>query len=140
MAIVVLTNAYVSLAGVDISSFTRSVTISTTYETIDTTKVGDTDRSVIAGLATNAVSLELMQDFASSQLEQLIYPTNATKKLGTSVAMEVRPQNTTVSATNPKYTFNAVITAWTSLNAAVGSLSTVQATWPISGAISKATS
>jgi hypothetical protein len=140
MAKIVLTNAFISLAGVDISSFARSVTISTTYETIDTTKVGDSDRSVIAGVATNSITLELMQDFASNQLEQLIYPTNATKKLGTSVAMEVRPQNTTVSATNPKYTFNALITSWTSLNGAVGALSTVQVSWPISGAISKATS
>jgi len=140
MAKVVLTNAYVSFAGVDISSFARSVTISTTYETIDTTKVGDTDRSMIAGIATNSVTLELMNDFASSQLEQLIYPNNASKKLGTSVAMEVRPQNATVTSTNPKYTFNAVITSWSSINASVGSLSTIQATWPISGAISKATS
>lgn len=140
MAKIVLTNAYISLAGVDISSFARSVTISTTYETIDTTKVGDSDRSVIAGVATNSITLDLMQDFASSQLEQLIYPTNATKKLGTTVAMEVRPQNATVSATNPKYTFNAVITSWSSINAAVGALSTIQVTWPISGAISKATS
>ena len=140
MAKIVLTNAYVSLASVDISSFTHSVTISTTYETIDTTKVGDSDRSVIAGIATNSITLDLMQDFARSQLEQLIYPTNATKKLGTSVAMEVRPQNASVSATNPSYTFNAVITSWSSLNAAVGALSTVQVTWPISGAISKSTS
>jgi len=140
MAKIVLTNAYISFAGVDISSFCRSVSISTTYETIDTTKVGDTDRSMIAGIATNSVTLELMNDFASSQLEQLVYPNNATKKLGTSVAMEVRPQNATVTSTNPKYTFNAVVTSWSSVNASVGSLSTVQVTWPISGAISKATS
>lgn len=140
MAKIVLTNAFVSLASVDISSFTRSVTISTTYETIDTTKVGASDRSVIAGIATNSITLDLMQDFASSQLEQLIYPTNATKKLGTSVAMEVRPQNASVSATNPKYTFDAVITSWSSINAAVGALSTIQVTWPISGEISKSIS
>lgn len=140
MAKIVLTNAYISLASVDISSFCRSVSISTTYETVDTTKVGDTDRSMIAGIATNSVTLELMNDFASSQLEQLIYPSNASKKLGTSVAMEVRPQNATVTSTNPKYTFNAVITSWSSINASVGSLSTIQVTWPISGAISKATS
>lgn len=140
MAKIVLTNAFVSLASVDISSFTRSVTISTTYETIDTTKVGDSDRSVIAGIATNAITLDLMQDFASSQLEQLIYPTNATKKLGTSVAMEVRPQNASVSPTNPKYNFDAVITSWSSINAAVGALSTIQVTWPISGEISKSIS
>lgn len=140
MAKLVLTNAYVVLASTDISSFVSSVSLSTTYDVVETTAFGDTARKRIAGLADNSITVEFHQDFASGGLEQLIYPDDATSKLGTTVAMEIRPVNTTVGPTNPKYTFSALLTEWTPVNGAVGELATVSVTWPISGAISKATS
>jgi hypothetical protein len=140
MAKLVLTNAYVVLASTDISSYVSSVSLSTTYDVVETTAFGDTARKRIAGLADNSISIEFHQDFASGALEQLIYPSDATSKIGTAVAMEIRPVNTTVGPTNPKYNFNALITEWTPVNGAVGELATVSVTWPISGAITKATS
>jgi hypothetical protein len=140
MAKLVLTNAYVVLASTDISSYVSSVSLSTTYDVVETTAFGDTARKRIAGLADNSISIEFHQDFASGALEELIYPSDATSKLGTAVAMEIRPVNTTVGPTNPKYTFSALLTEWTPVNGALGELATVSVTWPISGAISKATS
>lgn len=140
MAKLVLTNAYVVLASTDISSYVSSVSLSTTYDVVETTAFGDTARKRIAGLADNSISIEFHQDFASGALEELIYPSDATSKIGTAVAMEIRPVNTTVATTNPKYTFSALITEWTPVNGAVGELATVSVTWPISGAITKATS
>jgi transcriptional regulator of NAD metabolism len=61
----------------------------------------------------------------------------ANTTLGTSVAMQIRPVNAAVSANNPKYTFNAVITEWQSVSGELGSLSTVSVSWPISGNITK---
>lgn len=140
MAKLVLTNAYVVLASTDISTYVSSVSLSTTLDVVETTAFGDTARKRIAGLADNSITLEFHQDFASGALEQLIYPSDATSKIGTAVAMEIRPVNTTVATTNPKYTFNALITEWTPVNGAVGELATISVTWPISGAITKATS
>ena len=140
MAKLVLTNAYVVLASTDISTYVSSVSLSTTLDVVETTAFGSTARTRVAGLADNAITLEFHQDFASGALEQLIYPSDATSKIGTAVAMEIRPVNTTVGTTNPKYTFNALITEWTPVNGAVGELATVSVTWPISGAITKATS
>ena len=140
MAKLVLTNAYVVLASTDISSYVSSVSLSTTYDVVETTAFGDTARKRIAGLADNSITLEFHQDFATGALEQLIYPSDALSKLGTTVAMEIRPVNTTVGPTNPKYNFSALLTEWTPVNGAVGELATVSVTWPISGAISKATS
>jgi transcriptional regulator of NAD metabolism len=51
--------------------------------------------------------------------------------------MQIRPVNAAVSASNPKYTFNAVITEWQSVSGELGNLSTVQVSWPISGNITK---
>lgn len=140
MAKLVLTNAYVVLASTDISSYVSSVSLSTTYDVVETTAFGDTARKRIAGLADNSITIEFHQDFASGALEQLIYPSDALSKLGTQVAMEIRPVNTTVGPTNPKYSFSALLTEWTPVNGAVGELATVSVTWPISGAIIKATS
>jgi len=50
----------------------------------------------------------------------------------------VIPVDTTVSATNPSYTFSALVAEWQPLSGAVGELATASVTWPISGAITKA--
>lgn len=140
MAKFVLTNAYVVLASTDISTYVSSVSLNTSLDVVETTTMGSTARTRIAGLADNAITLEFSQDFASGALEQLIYPSDALSKIGTAVAMEVRPTSSAVGATNPKYTFNALITEWQPVSGAVGELATVSVTWPISGAITKATS
>ena len=140
MARIVLTDAYVVFASTDISSYVTSVTLSSTLDVVETTAFKDTARTRVAGLRDNQITLEFNQDFASGALESLVYPSDATSKIGTAVAMEVRPTSGSASPTNPKYTFNALISEWQSLSGAVGELATVSVTWPISGAITKATS
>lgn len=135
---IVLTDAYVSLATTDISQYVTSVTLSSTLDVVETTGMSNTSRTRVAGLRDNQITLEFNQDFASGALEALIYPSDASTKIGTSVAMEVRPTSAAASATNPKYTFNALITEWQSVSGSVGELATVSVTWPISGAITKA--
>jgi hypothetical protein len=140
MARIVLTDAYVVFASTDISSFVTSVTLSSTLDVVETTAFKDTARTRVAGLRDNQITLEFNQDFASGALEALVYPNDSTTKIGTAVAMEIRPTSSSASATNPKYTFNALISEWQSLSGSVGELATVSVTWPISGAITKATS
>ena len=140
MARIVLTDAYVVFASTDISSYVTLVTLSSTLDVVETTAFKDTARTRVAGLRDNQITLEFNQDFASGALESLVYPSDATSKIGTAVAMEVRPTSGSASPTNPKYTFNALISEWQSLSGAVGELATVSVTWPISGAITKATS
>lgn len=135
MARLVLNNAYVVLgASSDISDHVASITLSTSFDIVETTAFGDTAKKRVAGLADNSLTLELHQDYATSSIESIIYPLQ-----GTAVAFEVRPVNTTVGATNPKYTGSALVTEWTPLNGSVGELATASITWPISGAITKST-
>jgi hypothetical protein len=140
MARLVLTDAYVAYGSNDISDYITSVSLNTTYDVIETTAFGDTARKRVAGLADNSITLEFQADFASGALEQIIYQSQATNTLGTTVYMEVRPTSNSVTATNPKYTFNALVSEYPILNGAVGELATGSVTWPISGAITKATS
>jgi hypothetical protein len=141
MARLVLTNAYVVFASNDISQYVTSVSLSTSVDVIETTGLGSSARTRVGGLFDNSITLEFNQDFADNALEELINGTSlATTTVGTTVAMEIRPVNTTVSASNPKYTFNALISEWQPLSGAVGELVSVSASWPISGVITKAIS
>jgi hypothetical protein len=139
MARLVLTNAYVLYASNDISQYVTSVSLSTSVDVIETTGLGNVSRTRVGGLFDNQITIEFNQDFADNALEELINGTSlATSTVGTAVAMEIRPVNTTVSASNPKYTFNALIAEWQPLSGAVGELVTASVTWPISGPITKA--
>jgi len=135
MARLVLNNASVTFASSDISSFISSITLSTSLDVVDTTSFGNTARTRVAGLADNQVTIEFFQDYASGLLESIIYPT-----IGTSAAVIVKPVAGSTSATNPSYSFNALVAEWQPLSGAVGELATASVTWPISGAITKATS
>jgi len=135
MARIVLTNASVTFASTDVSSYVSSITLSTSLDVVDTTSFGNTARTRVAGLADNQVTVEFFQDFGSGLLESIVYPT-----IGTSAAMVIKPVSGSTTATNPSYSFNALVSEWQPLSGAVGELATASVTWPISGAITKATS
>lgn len=141
MARLVLTDAYVLFASNDISQYVTSVSLSTSVDVIETTGLGSSARTRVGGLFDNSITIEFNQDFADNALEELINGTSlATTTVGTTVAMQVKPVNTTTSASNPKYSFNALIAEWQPLSGAVGELVGVSVTWPISGVITKAIS
>lgn len=141
MARIVLTDANVLFATNDISQYITSVSLSTSYDVIDTTGISTTGaaRTRVAGLADNSITIEFNQDFADNALEELINGTNTTNgTVGLIVAMQVKPTSAATSASNPKYNFNALISEWQPLSGAVGELATASVTWPISGPIAKA--
>jgi hypothetical protein len=134
MARIVLTNAKVTINSVNLSDHIASVTLSTSADVVETTGFSSTAaRTRVAGLQDNSVTLEFHQDFATSNVEQTIYPL-----LGTATTVVVTPVDTTVGATNPSYTFSALVSEWQPLSGAVGELATASVTWSISGAITKA--
>jgi len=134
MARIVLTNAYITVNGVNLSDHIASVTLTTNTDVVETTAFGSTARTRISGLFDNSVALEFHQDYAASSVEATIYPLVG----AASTAIVVKPNGSTTSATNPAYTFNALVSEWTPLNGAVGELATASVTWNIDGAISKA--
>lgn len=136
MARLVLTNAYITINGVNLSDHIASVTLTTTDDVIDTTAFSSTAaRTRVAGLTDNSVALEFHQDYATSNVEATIYPL-----LGDTTAVVVKPNGSTTAADNPSYSFTALVSEWQPLNGAVGELATASVTWPISGEITKAVS
>lgn len=135
MARIVLTNAYVTINSVDVSDHVASVTLNSSIDVVETTAFSSTAaRTRIGGLADNSITLEFHQDYASGSIEATIYPL-----LGTTTSVVVKPNGSSTSATNPSYTATALVSEWTPLNGAVGELATASVTWPVSGAVTKAT-
>ena len=135
MARIVLTNAVVKINGVDLSDHVASVELAQEVEEVETTAFGDTARTRTGGLANNSLSLDFHQDFASASVDDTL---NAL--VGGTASFEVLPAGTAVSTTNPKYTGTVLLTEWTPVSGAIGELATASVTWPISGAVTRATS
>jgi IMP cyclohydrolase len=136
MARLVLTNAYTTINGVNLSDHIASVTLTTTDDVIETTAFGTTARTRIGGLADNSVALEFHQDYAAANVEATI--NGSPSLVGTVTAVVVKPNGATTAADNPSYSFSALVSEWTPLNGAVGELATASVTWPIDGNITKA--
>jgi hypothetical protein len=132
MAKIVLTDVVVTLGGNTVSDHVASVTLTTDVAEVATTAFGDSAVTRVGGLKDNSVQLEFHQDFAASNLESIVYPL-----IGTVAAITVKPTSGAISATNPEYQFNALISSWSPIAGAVGDLATVSVTWQISGAITK---
>lgn len=132
MSKLVLTNAYVSINGVNLSDHISSISLATQYDLVETTQFGDTSKRLVAGLAANTITFEFHQDFQAGSVESVIYPL-----LGTATSCTVKPIDAIKSASNPQYDFSVLIAEWTPLNAATGELTTARVTWPISGDITK---
>jgi len=134
MSKIVLTDAKVTINSVNLSDHINNITLETKNDIVETTAFGSTAaKSRQAGLADNQVTLDFHQDFAASNVEATIYPL-----LGQTTTIVVQPTSSAVGATNPTYTFSAVIVDWTPLKAGVGQLATASVTFPITGTIIKA--
>jgi len=135
MAKFVLTNPSISVGGVQLEDHIASVTVTEAYAEVATTAFGDSAVTRIAGLGDHSISLDFHEDFASSEVHQTISPL-----VGSTTSIIVKPVNETTSATNPSFTMTVLVTEWPLLNGAVGDLASASVTWPVSGAITTATS
>ena len=133
MSKIVLTDAKVTINSVNLSDHINNITLETKDDIIETSAFGSTAKTRVAGLADNQVTLDFHQDFATTNVEATIYPL-----IGQTTTIVVQPTSAAVGATNPTYTFSAVIVDWTPLKGQIGQLATASVTWPITGTISKA--
>jgi hypothetical protein len=136
MAEFVLTNAYVLLNTVNLSNRVRSITVNYAAEIQDKTKMSDTSRSRIAGLKDWSLSIEFNSDFAGANVDATMFPLVG----AAAFAIEIRPDAGSVSATNPKFTGNAVLESYNPIGGSVGDLGVVSASLQGDGNLTRATS
>lgn len=135
MAKYVLTEPVIVFAGSTITSSCASVTINLSADDVETTAFGSAWRTRIGGLKSGTVDFEMHQDFGASGIDSLFFP-----NLGGTVAVSVRPGGTAaVSATNPSYSFDVLVTEYSPVDGAVGDLATTSVSLPITGAVTRGT-
>lgn len=128
MAKAVLRNPYITVNGVDVSAWVSQVALDETYDLEDVSTLGDAVYSHAAGVGVHTITIDFIQDFANSALEQTVNSVGASL-VGTVVPIIVKPTSAAAGATNPKYSMNALVHEWQPLRGAVGGLSTVTAQW-----------
>lgn len=135
MAKLVLTNAVVKINSVDYSANINQVEIAVTADEVDTTAFSSTGwRTVTGGLKSGSVTLSFHNDFGASGVDSVLW--TALNSLATVVVL---PNGTAASASNPSYTFTALVNNVTPVSGAVGDLAVQNLTWPISGEVTRAT-
>jgi hypothetical protein len=117
-----------------LSDSIASVTLDITADEVETTAFGSTYRTRIGGLKDASVSFDFHQDFGAGSVDALLFPL-----MGSTVAVKIAPTSGTVTATNPEYRFTALCTQYQPYAGAVGDLSTLSVTWPVSGEVVRGT-
>lgn len=135
MASFVFTNPKVSINSVDLSAWTRSVSIDYSAEVVDSTTAGSTTKTKLGGLKDWTATVEFAQDYAASAPDVSLFSI-----VGTSVAVSIVPVNTTVSATNPNYNGNAIVSAYKPAGGSIGGLAITNVTLAGNGTLTRSTS
>ena len=135
MAVLVLTDASITINAIDLSNRSNSVEINYEKDAVEVTAFGDAGHTFTGGLENNSVSIELMQDFAASNVEATIFPL-----VGTTTTLVFKATSDAVAATNPEYTITgAYLASHTPIGAAIGELAMTSLTFT-GGTMTKATS
>lgn len=127
-------DAYFLFNSVDLSDHVKSLELTYEAEDLDDTAMNDTSRSHIGGLKNWKVSITVNQDFAASEFDATVF-----SRIGTSTAVEIRPTDAAVGATNPKFTGNVIPLTYTPLTGEVGSLASATLELTGTGDLTRAT-
>jgi hypothetical protein len=125
----------ISVAGTDFSTNLNSVELSQEADEVETTAFGQNFRTRIGGLKTGSITLNFMQDFGSGSVDAILNPL-----LGTIATVIIQSAASTVSATQPKYTAECLVTQYSPFASSVGDIATLSVTWPTTGTITRGTS
>jgi len=127
--------AVLTINSVDLSDHMTSASLEINYDDVETTAFGDTVRTRIAGLGDATLNVSLNQDYAGSEVDATL-----NGLVGTTTAFVFKATGASVSATNPSYAGTVLVTQYTPMSAEVNTLSTLSCSWPVTGAITRATS
>jgi hypothetical protein len=130
----VATDYKVTINGTNLSTSLASVELPIEIDEQETTAFGSEWRTRIAGLKSGSITLEFHQDFAAGALDSILWPL-----LGTNATVVVVPTSGTVTSSNPSYSGSFLVTQYTPYASTVGDLATVSISWPLSGALTRAT-
>jgi hypothetical protein len=105
MAIYLDNNVGLKIATVDLSEYVTSITLTQTFDEIETTAMGATAHQFAKGLEASTLTVDFLNDWAAAKVQATLQAA-----YGTSVTAIVIPvKGTAVGATNPTYTMSILI-------------------------------
>ena len=135
MAVFLNNGVVLTINSVDLSDHVTAVTINRSFDELEVTAMGDGGHKFVKGLEASSITIDLLNDTASSETLQTLQAV-----WGTNTTVTVKQTSAVVSATNPLYTMTCLINNTTDINGSVADLSTQSLTFNVSGTIAVTTS
>lgn len=130
MAIFLSNGVVVTLNSVDLSDHVTSCTINRSFDELEVTAMGDTAHKFVKGLEASTVTIDFLNDTATSEVLQTLQAA-----WGTTVPLTIKQTSAAISATNPEYQTTVLVNNTTDVNGAVGDISTQSITFTCNSAI-----
>jgi hypothetical protein len=128
------TDYAVSINGTQFGTSLNSAELTIEADDLETTAFGGTFRTRVGGLKSASVTLNFMQDFAAGSVDATL-----NTLVGSIATVVIIPAGTAVTATNPKYTAECLVTQYSPFASSVGDLATFSVTWPVTGTVTRGT-
>lgn len=140
MSKLVIKAAYLALGGTDYSAQVKSVELSIDAPEVETTNMASAGwTEVLQGIRKASLNIEFVMDSDLSGIEATVYAAFIHATTNT-LTFEVRESSASVGATNPKFTGTVLLTKPLALKLGVGEALTASVNWPVTGAVTRATS
>lgn len=108
MAIYLDNNVGLKIATVDLSEYITSITLTQTFDEVETTAMGAASHQFSKGLEASTLSVDFLNDFAAAKVQATLQAAYGTSV--TALVVPVRAASaTTISATNPLYTVSILV-------------------------------
>lgn len=134
MPVVVLLDPEITIAGVDMSTFIKEVSMDVEADDIETTAFKSQGwKTRTAGLKSGEISVTFNNDYAATTVDDRLW-----SWFGTEVTVAVKADDAATSAANPEYQGSAVANKMMPLAGTVGELAEQQLTWPLTGPLTRA--
>ena len=127
MAKQILRDAFVEVNGVDLSDHVETVELDESWPNIDVTGMGARFKERLLGIGDASIKVNWFQDFAASEVHATL---KGLAGSNTPFPVVLRPvKSLSVGATNPKFTMQSVMDAYSPIKGKVGDASMVPTTF-----------
>ena len=135
MAVFLNNGVVLTVNSVDLSDHVTAITINRNFDELEVTAMGDSGHKFVKGLEASSITIDFLNDTASSEVLQTLQAV-----WGTSTTITVKQTSAVTSATNPLYTMTCLINGTTDINGSVADLSMQSVTFNVNGTIAVSTS
>jgi hypothetical protein len=135
MAVFLNNGVVLTVNAVDLSDHVTAVTINRAFDELEVTAMGDSGHKFVKGLEASSITIDFLNDTASSETLQTLQAV-----WGTNTTVTVKQTSAATSATNPLYTMTCLINGTQDVNGSVADLSMQSVTFNVSGTIAVSTS